>query len=41
LLATNPHLEIVQYKQCGHHPHRMPDFEPRFLNDLEDFVAKT
>jgi hypothetical protein len=41
LLATNPHLEIVQYKQCGHHPHRMPGFESRFFDDLEDFVAKT
>jgi pimeloyl-ACP methyl ester carboxylesterase len=40
LLATNPHLEIVQYKQCGHHPHRMPGFEPRFFNDLEEFIAK-
>jgi pimeloyl-ACP methyl ester carboxylesterase len=40
LLATNPHLEIVQYKQCGHHPHRMPGFESRFFNDLEEFIAK-
>ena len=41
LLATNPHLEIVQYKQCGHHPHRMPRFESRFFNDLEGFIAKS
>jgi hypothetical protein len=41
LLAINPHLEIVQYKQCGHHPHRMPGFEQRFFYDLEDFIAKT
>jgi len=41
LLATNPDLEIVQYKQCGHHPHRMLGFESRFFNDLEDFIAKT
>src|ERR1700761_936826 len=41
LLATNPHLEIVQYKQCGHHAHRMPRFESRFFNDLGEFVAKT
>jgi pimeloyl-ACP methyl ester carboxylesterase len=41
LLATNPQLEIVQYKPCGHHAHRMPSFEPRFFNDLEEFIAKT
>jgi pimeloyl-ACP methyl ester carboxylesterase len=41
LLATNPHVEIVQYRQCGHHPHRMLGFEQRFLDDLEDFIAKT
>src|SRR5258706_5422652 len=41
LLAINPPLEIVQYKQCGHHPHRMPGFEQRFFYDLEDFIAKT
>jgi pimeloyl-ACP methyl ester carboxylesterase len=40
LLATNPGLEIVQYEQCGHHPHRMPGFESRFFEDLEDFIAK-
>jgi pimeloyl-ACP methyl ester carboxylesterase len=40
LLETNPHLEIVQYKQCGHHPHRMLRFEQRFFGDLEDFIAK-
>jgi pimeloyl-ACP methyl ester carboxylesterase len=41
LLAINPHLEIVQYKLCGHHPHRMPGFDQRFFYDLEDFIAKT
>ncbi|MGX9431345.1 MULTISPECIES: alpha/beta fold hydrolase [Bradyrhizobium] len=41
LLATNPHLEVVQYKQCGHHPHRMLGFEQRFFDDLEEFIAKT
>ena len=41
LLATNPQLEIVQYKQCGHHAHRMPRLESRFFNDLEEFIAKT
>ena len=41
LLATNPQLEIVQYKPCGHHAHRMPRFESRFFNDLEEFIAKT
>jgi len=23
LMAANPDLQIVQYGQCGHHPHRM------------------
>ncbi|WP_407179967.1 alpha/beta fold hydrolase [Bradyrhizobium sp. STM 3562] len=41
LLESNPHLEIVQYKQCGHHPHRMQGLEARFLSDLQDFIAKT
>jgi hypothetical protein len=41
LLATNPQLEMVHYKQCGHHPHRMLGFEQRFCSDLEDFIAKT
>jgi hypothetical protein len=41
LLAINPHLEIVQYKLCGHHPHRMPGFDQRFFYDLEDFITKT
>jgi pimeloyl-ACP methyl ester carboxylesterase len=41
LLAMNPHLEIVQYKQCGHHAHRMLRFESRFFNDLEEFIAQT
>jgi pimeloyl-ACP methyl ester carboxylesterase len=40
LLATNPNLEIVQYKQCGHHAHRMPRFESQFFSDLEEFIAK-
>jgi pimeloyl-ACP methyl ester carboxylesterase len=40
LLATNPHVEMVHYKQCGHHPHRMLGFEQRFFDDLEDFIAK-
>jgi prepilin-type processing-associated H-X9-DG protein len=40
LMAANPHLEIVHYKQCGHHPHRMIEFEERFFRDLEDFIAK-
>jgi hypothetical protein len=38
LKETNPHLEIVQYSQCGHHAHRMITLEERFIRDLEDFI---
>jgi pimeloyl-ACP methyl ester carboxylesterase len=38
--ATNPRVEIIEYKECGHHPHRMIAFEERFLHDLEDFIGK-
>lgn len=40
LIATNPQLEIVQYKHCGHDPHRMMAFDEQFLRDVEDFIAK-
>jgi pimeloyl-ACP methyl ester carboxylesterase len=40
LLATNSGMEVVKYERCGHHAHRMPAFEQRFFDDLEDFIAK-
>jgi len=39
LKATNPGLEIVQYEQSGHHPHRMIGLAERFSRDLEDFAV--
>jgi pimeloyl-ACP methyl ester carboxylesterase len=38
LKVTNPELEIVQYEQSGHHPHRMIALAERFSRDLEDFA---
>jgi pimeloyl-ACP methyl ester carboxylesterase len=38
LAKTNPHAEIVQYRDCGHSPHRAIAFEQRFFDDLEAFV---
>ena len=38
LKVTNPGLEIVQYEQSGHHPHRMIGLAERFCRDVEDFV---
>jgi pimeloyl-ACP methyl ester carboxylesterase len=40
LMATNPQLDIVQYEQCGHHPHRMIALAERFSRDLENFVMR-
>ncbi|MGO8976392.1 MAG: alpha/beta fold hydrolase [Steroidobacteraceae bacterium] len=40
LAKTNPHAEIVQYRDCGHSPHRTLAFEHRFVGDLEAFVFK-
>jgi pimeloyl-ACP methyl ester carboxylesterase len=39
LAKTNPQAEIVQYRDCGHSPHRTLGFEQRFIGDLEAFVA--
>jgi hypothetical protein len=40
LTTTNPHADIVQYRNCGHSIHRMRAFEQRFLGDAQAFVSK-
>ena len=40
LATTNPHADIVQYRNCGHSIHRMRAFEQRFLGDVQAFVSK-
>lgn len=40
LAKTNPHAEIVQYRDSGHIPHFTVAFEHRFIGDLEAFVSK-
>jgi len=37
----NPQAEIVQYRDCGHGPHRTRAFEERFIGDLEAFISAT
>lgn len=39
LAKTNPHAKIIQYRDCGHSPHRTLAFEHRFIGDLEAFVS--
>jgi pimeloyl-ACP methyl ester carboxylesterase len=38
LARTNPKAEIVQYRDCGHGPHRTRAFEDRFIDDLSAFI---
>jgi pimeloyl-ACP methyl ester carboxylesterase len=40
LKMTNPHADIVQYRNCGHSIHRMRAFEQRFLGDVQAFVSR-
>jgi hypothetical protein len=40
LTMTNPHAEIIQYRNCGHAIHRMRSFAQRFLADVQAFVSK-
>jgi len=40
LTMTNPHADIVQYRNCGHSINRMRAFEQRFLSDVQVFVSK-
>jgi pimeloyl-ACP methyl ester carboxylesterase len=39
LKVTNPRLQVEQYEQGGHHPHRMIGLAERFSRDLEDFTS--
>jgi pimeloyl-ACP methyl ester carboxylesterase len=39
LAKINPQAEIVQYRDCGHSPHRAHAFAERFFTDLEAFIA--
>jgi len=41
LARTNPRAEIVQYRDCGHGPHRTRAFEDRFIDDLSAFILAT
>src|SRR5262249_31162303 len=40
LKKTNHELEIVQYEQRGHHPHRIIPLPQLFSSDLEDFAMR-
>jgi pimeloyl-ACP methyl ester carboxylesterase len=39
LAKANPRAEIVQYRNCGHSPHRTTAFADRFTGDLTAFVS--
>jgi hypothetical protein len=40
LAITNPHADIVQYRNCGHSIHRVRAFEQRFFSDVQAFASK-
>jgi hypothetical protein len=40
LAKTNPSAELIQYRDCGHSPHRYISFQQRFMDDLEAFIRR-
>ena len=38
LANTNPQVPILDYKDCGHQPHRIQAFEERFAADVRAFL---
>ena len=39
LAKTNPKVEIIQYRDCGHSPHRALAFAERFSKTFEAFIS--